>query len=137
MIGRVKAKDVWRKIRQLQPHERPVQVRDAFMLVLLAVEKDEPELPYNRQEIADEIGCEPRHVSTIMGTLERLGVLTRERRPEAGHRGLGRVVYVVNVDTAWNGDLEFRRQLSAKQRQQQADDKRSKLKLVPPAEAAE
>lgn len=132
MIGRVKAKQVYDRIRQLPPHKRPVQVRDAFMFVLLCVERDAPELPFTRKEIADEIGCAPRHVSSIMGTLQELGVLKRERRPEPGYRGLGRVVYVVDVDVAWNGDLEFRKQLSAQQRA-----KRPNLKLVQPREAAE
>ncbi len=137
MIGRVKAKQVYDKIRQLPPNKRPVQVRDAFMFVLLCVERDAEELPFTRQEIADEIGCAPNNVSAIMGTLEELGVVRRERRPEPGYRGRGRVVYTVNVDVAWNGDLEFRKQLSARQRQQQASDRRAKLQVVRPREAAE
>lgn len=135
MIGRVKARQVYDAIRRLPPDKRPVQVRDAFVLVLLWLERDTPVLPFTRQEIADEIGCEPRHVSTIMGTLEEFGVLRRERRPQAGFRGRGRAVYVVNVDIGWNGDLEFRKQVSAQQRATR--DTRAKLKLVQPTEAAE
>ncbi len=137
MVGRVKLMDVCRKIRALPPSARPVQVRDVVFLIIASVERNAPILPYTRQELADEIGCDPREITKIMRTLEGLGVLTRERRPEPGYRGLGRAVYVVNVDVAWNGDLEFRRQLSAKQRQEQAEKARAKLRVVPSSKAAE
>jgi hypothetical protein len=137
MVFRVKAKQVFDRIRALPPDKRPVQVRDAFILVLLSVDKNTPVLPYTRDGLAEEIGCLPRHVSSIMGTLEELGVLTRERRPSDGVRGRGRVVYVVEVTVAWNGDLEFRQRVTAEQRQRRAERNRAKLKLVQPPEAAE
>lgn len=137
MVFRVKAKQVFDRIRRLPPDKRPVQVRDAFILILLSVEKDTPVLPYTRDELAREIGCSPRNLSSIMGTLEDLGVLTRERRPEGGIRGRGRVAYVVEADVAWNGDLEFRQRITAQQRQQRAERNRAKLRVVPSAEAAE
>lgn len=142
MISRVQAKHVHDLIRQLPSHKRPVQVRDAFMLVLFCIDQDTAELPFTREELAREIGCAPGNVSKIMGTLEELGVLERQRRPEAGYRGRGRVVYVVNVHTAWNGNHEFRKKLAAAQtppteRAVPPPAKRAKLKLVPPAEAAE
>lgn len=135
VISRVQVKHVYDRIRRLPPSKRPVQVRDAFMLVLCCLEQDTAELPFTREELAEEIGCDPSSVTKIMATLEELGVLTRERRPEDGYRGRGRVVYVVNVHTAWNGSIEFRKPLAAKQ--ELPTEKRSKLKLVPPAEAAE
>ena len=135
MISRVQAKHVYDRIRRLPPEARPVEVGDAFMFILLCLDQDTPELPFKREDLAREIGCDPRNVSSIMGTLEKLGVLTRERRPEPGLRGRGRVVYVINAHTAWNGDLEFRKQVAAKQKP--PSEKRPKLRLVPPAEAAE
>lgn len=142
MIGRVQAKHVYDRIRRLPPEDRPVQVRDAFVFILCCLDQDTPELPFTRQELADEIGCDVRNVSKIMRTLEELGVLTRERRAEPGYRGRGRVVYVVNAHTAWNGNLELRRQVASGQqppseREEPRALKRAKLKLVPPAEAAE
>lgn len=134
VISRVQAKHVYDQIRRLPPHKRPVQVRDAFALVLFCIDQDTAELPFTREELATEIGCLPSHVSSIMGTLEELGVLKRERRPENGFRGRGRVVYVVNVFTAWNGSLEFRKEIAATQ--VPPTEKRSKLKLVPPAAPA-
>ncbi len=137
MVFRVKAKQVFDRIRRLPPSKRPVQVRDAFILVLLSVEKDTSVLPYTREALAAEIGCLPRNLSSIMGTLEELGVLTRERRPENGTRGRGRVVYVVEADVAWNGDLEFRKCVVSEQREQRVARSRAKLRVVQSAEAAE
>lgn len=137
MVFRVKAKQVFDRIRRLSPDKRPVQVRDAFILVLLSVEKNTSVLPYTRKALAEEIGCSPHNLSSIMGTLEDLGVLTRERRPSDGVRGRGRVVYVVEASVAWNGDLEFRQHVTAQQRQQRAERNRSKLRVVEPREAAE
>lgn len=135
MISRVQAKHVYDRIKRLPPHKRPVQVRDAFMFILLCLEQDEPELPFTRDDVAREVGCDPANVSRIMATLEELGVLTRERRREPGYRGRGRVAYVVNAHTAWNGNLEFRKRVAA--RQQPPTEKRPNLKLVQPKEAAE
>lgn len=135
MISRVQAKHVYDRIRKLPPEKRPVQVRDAFALVLFCLDQDTAEVPFTRAELAEEIGCAPNNVSSIMGTLEELGVLTRERRAEDGYRGRGRVVYVVNAHTAWNGDMDLR--IAAAAKQQRPSDKRGKLKLVQPAGAAE
>lgn len=135
MISRVQTKHVWKQIQELPPEARPIQVRDAFMFVLLCLDQDTGEVSLTREELAREIGCSPRSVSSIMGTLEKLGVLTRERRPEPGVRGLGRAVYVVNAHTAWNGKMEFRQKAAATQ--EKPSERRSKLKAVPPPEAAE
>ena len=45
-----------------------------------------------------------------MGTLERMGVIRRERRKVAGMQGPGTVVYFINPHVAWNGSLEVRKQ---------------------------
>lgn len=134
MLSRVQTKWVWDQIRKLPPEARPNQVRHAFDLVLLYLRQDTGEVMLTRDEIAREIGCHPRHVSTIMGTLEKLHVLSRDRRPEAGYRGRGRVVYVVNAHVAWNGSLELRTHVAAKQKP--PVEQQSSLKLVSP-EAAE
>ncbi len=135
MLSRVQTKWVWDQIRRLPPEARPHQVRHAFDLVLLYLRQDTGEVMLTRDELAAEIGCRPRDVSTIMGTLEKLHVLSRDRRPEAGHRGRGRVVYVVNAHVAWNGSLELRTRAAAKVAP--PSEQQPLLKLVPPAEAAE
>lgn len=44
----------------------------------------------------------------MMGTLERLGVIVRQRRKVAGMRGPGIARYRINPHVAWNGKLEIR-----------------------------
>jgi predicted transcriptional regulator len=63
----------------------------------------------NRDQLAKEIGCAPRHVSTIMGTLEKMGVIRRERRKIEGMQGRGVAVYFINPHVAWNGSLDIRK----------------------------
>ena len=38
-----------------------------------------------------------------MGTLERMGVIRRERRKVAGMQGRGMAVYSINPHVGWNG----------------------------------
>lgn len=135
MYGRIQTEEVWKRIQALPSKDRPVQVRDAFIFVLLALDRDTGDVTLSRAELAEKIGCDLSNVSKVMATLERLGVVERERRPEPGYRGRGRVVYVINAHTAWNGDLAFRKRVAATQTP--PSDKRAKLKLVQPAEAAE
>jgi hypothetical protein len=70
-----------------------------------------------------------------MDTIEELGVVSRDRRTETDDRGRGPVNYGSNTHTAWNGDLHLRAQVAAKQ--QGPTKRRGKLKVVPPAGAAE
>ena len=44
-----------------------------------------------------------------MGTLERMGVIRRERRRVEGMQGRGMAVYFINPHVAWNGSLDVRR----------------------------
>ncbi|MFT9417539.1 helix-turn-helix domain-containing protein [Acetobacter sp.] len=56
----------------------------AFDLVLLNLRQDTGEVLLTRDQLAEEIGCAPRSVSTIMGTLEKMGVIgyaTAQRSP--------------------------------------------------------
>ena len=135
MLSRVQTKWVWDQIRKLPPSARPNQVRHAFDLVLLYLRQDTGEVMLTRDEIAAEIGCRPRDVSTIMGTLEKLHVLSRERRPDAPYRGGGRVVYVVNAHVAWNGSLELRAKAAAQLKP--PSEQQPLLSLVHPPKAAE
>ena len=87
-------------------------MRHAFDLVLLNLWENEVML--TRDEFAAEMGCAPKHVSTIMGTLERMGVIRRERRKVPGMQGPGMAVYFVNPHVAWNGSLDIRKEEARK-----------------------
>ena len=109
MLSRTQTKAIWDAIRVLPADDRPHQVRHAFDLVVLNLRQDTGEVMLTRDQLAAEIGCAPKHVSTIMGTLERLGVVRRERRRIEGVQGRGMAVYFVNPHVAWNGSLDVRK----------------------------
>jgi CRP-like cAMP-binding protein len=110
MLSRVQTAAVWDAIRALPSDARPNQVRHAFDLVLLNLRQDTGEVMLGRAELAEKIGCAPRSVSTIMGTLEKMGVIRRERRRIEGVQGRGEAVYFINPNVAWNGSLEIRKE---------------------------
>jgi hypothetical protein len=85
---------VWNAIRALPGSERPHKVRH---------------LTLNREELAEEIGVIPADVSRMMGTLERIGVVFRERVKVAGMPGRGIARYRINLHVAWNGDTNLRK----------------------------
>lgn len=114
MISRDQTALVWDWIRRLPSKDRPQQVRHAFDLVLLSVDHDTGEVRLSRAEMAEAMGCEPRNVSTVMGTLEKAGIIRRERRRLEGVQGPGEVVYFVNPHVGWNGSLEARKAEAAK-----------------------
>ena len=105
MLSRMQTAAIWDAIRALPSDDRPNQVRHAFDLVLLT-----------RDQLAEEIDCAPRSVSTIMGTLEKMGVIRRERRKIEGVRGPGMAVYFINPHVAWNGSLDIRKAQAAETR---------------------
>ena len=116
MLSRMQTAAIWNAIRALPSDDRPNQVRHAFDLVLLNLRQDTGEVLLTRDQLAEEIGCLPRNVSTIMGTLEKLGVIRRERRKIEGVRGPGVAVYFINPHVAWNGSLDVRKAQAAETR---------------------
>ena len=109
MLSRTQVAAIWDAIRALPADDRPGQVRHAFDLVLLNLDQDTGEVTLTRDQLAERIGCAPRNVSTIMGTLERMDVIRRERRRIEGIQGRGMAVYFINAHVAWNGSLETRK----------------------------
>jgi len=109
MLSRIQTAAIWDAIRALPSNDRPHQVRHAFDLVLLNLRQDTGEVLLTRDQLAEEINCAPRSVSTIMGTLEKMGVIRRERRKIEGVRGPGMAVYFINPHVAWNGSLDVRK----------------------------
>ena len=109
MLSRAQTKAVWDAIRALPADERPGHVRHAFDLIVLNLRQDTGEVMLTRDQFAEEIGCNPNHVSNVMATLERMGVIRRERRKVVGMRGPGMAVYFINPHVAWNGSLDERK----------------------------
>jgi hypothetical protein len=93
MLSRIQTAAVWEAIWSLPSIARRNQVRRAFDLVLLNVRTDTGEVMMSRAEFAAKIGTAPHNVSAVMGTLERMGVIRRERRRLAGVQGPGEAVY--------------------------------------------
>ena len=107
MLHPMQCLTVWDTIRDLPAEERPNQVRHLFDLVLTHIEVNTGIVTLTREELAEKIGTQPRNISTMMGTLERLGVITRERWKVPGARN-GTAKYRLNPHVAWNGKLEIR-----------------------------
>ena len=110
MLGIAQITYVWDAIRSLPPQDRPQQVRHAFDIALANLRQDTGEIMLRRDQIADQIGCRPDHVSTVMGVLARIGAITREIRRVEGMRGPGVAVYFINPNVGWNGNEALRRQ---------------------------
>lgn len=108
MLSRKATEFIWDRIKNLPSEERPVQVRDAFMTLMLNLQQDTGACELTREEIADRVGCAPNDISRIMSTLERMGVVRRDRVKVDGLRGRGVVTYIVNPEVAWNGHLAGR-----------------------------
>lgn len=113
MLSRLQTAAVWDAIRALPGRDRPQLVRHAFDLVLLNLRQDTGEVMLTRDELAERMRCIPRRVSEVMGVLERMGVIVRERRRVPWMRGPGLAVYFVNPHVAWNGDLKGRGEAAA------------------------
>ena len=113
MLSRAQTAAVWDAIRSLPSASRPQLVRHAFDLVLLNLRQDTGEVMLTRDQLSERMGCAPGHVSRAMGTLERMGIIRRERRRVEGIQGRGIAVYFINPHVAWNGSLEARKEEAA------------------------
>ncbi|MDE7549081.1 helix-turn-helix domain-containing protein [Acetobacter fabarum] len=109
MLSRMQTAAIWDAIRELPSDDRPNKVRHAFDLVLLNLRQDTGEILLTRDQLAEKMGCASNHVSRIMGTLEKMGVIRRERRRIEGVQGRGMAVYFINPHVAWNGSLDVRK----------------------------
>lgn len=110
MLSRQQTAAVWDAIRALPADLRPHLVRHAFDLVLLNLRQDTGEVMLTRDQLADAMKVNADHVSRVMGTLEKMGVIRRERRRVEGLRGPGMAVYFINPHVAWNGSLNARKE---------------------------
>lgn len=106
---------IWEAIRALPAKDRPQEVRHAFDLCLLHLRQDTGEIMLTRDEFAERMKIDPKHVSSAMGVLARMGVVIKERRKVAGMRGPGIVAWFINPHVAWNGALNIRAQEAERQ----------------------
>jgi hypothetical protein len=110
MLNPAQCLAVWDAIRALPAEKRPHQVRHLFDLIITHLEPNTGLVILTREELAEQIGTEPANVSRMMGTLEHLNVIFRERVKVAGMRGPGIARYRVNQWIVWNGSLEVRQE---------------------------
>jgi len=89
-----------------QATTRPDQTWAVFTLAITYLRMDTGEILASREKLAEDAGTLPRHVSTAMSDLVKIGAIVRHRR--------GRhVVYSVNPHVGWAGG-EGARQEAAK-----------------------
>jgi len=113
MLSRNQTIAIWDAIRALPSDDRPHQVRHVFDLVLVNLRQDTGEVLLTRDQLAEKVGCTSNHISRMMGTLEKMGVIRRERRKIEGVQGRGMAVYFINPHVAWNGSLDVRKAQAA------------------------
>ena len=75
---------------------RPDLTWQIFSLAVTYARQDTGEILATREQLAEDIGTHPDHISRAMGELSRIGAILKSKR--------GRnVVYKVNPHVAWNG----------------------------------
>jgi hypothetical protein len=86
-----------------------------------------------RDELAEQVGTRPEHVSRIMSDLEGIGAISRQRERVGGLRGPGMVRYFMNpnVGTHLVGLVRDEAQAKVPPLTSTPSPKRRKPKLVP------
>jgi len=94
---------------------RPLVAVRLWALCFKHLRNDTGEILLRRDEIAEKLREEPRHVSRIMGELEAIGAIIRRRERISGMRGPGLVRYFMNsvVGTHLTGESRDKAQAEA------------------------
>ncbi len=101
-------------VRWLAKHsERPQVAVQLWALLFQHLRRDTGEVVRARDELAADLGVAPKHVSTVMSELERIGAITRLRVRVPGMRGPGPVRYLMNPRVGTHLGGEARRQAQA------------------------
>ena len=103
-------------VRWLARHsERPQLAMQLWALLFQHLRRDTGEVVRARDELAADLGVAPKHVSTVMSELERIGAITRIRVRVPGLRGPGSVHYLMNprVGTHLSGAVRDQAQAAA------------------------
>lgn len=80
--------------------KRPNEAMRLWAKLFTVARMDTGEILMTRDEMADAIQTEPRHVSTIMSELASINAISRRRQRVAGMRGPGQVHYYMNPNVA-------------------------------------
>lgn len=80
--------------------KRPQVAVRLWSTLFLHLRRDTGEVMQTRDELAEAVGAKADHVSEIMGELESLGAISRQRVKVAGMRGPGLVRYFMNPTIA-------------------------------------
>jgi hypothetical protein len=117
----------------LENSSRPQKAVSLWSLLFEHLRRDTGEIMLSREEMAEQIAEEPKHVSTIMTELEGIGAISRRRERVAGMRGPGMVRYFMNpnVGTHLVGAARDKAQARAPLLTPIPSPKRRKPKLVP------
>jgi DNA-binding transcriptional regulator YhcF (GntR family) len=94
ILSRGQLEYVRKRIQHLPPQSRQRNVHDAFLLMMCRVRNTSGAVLMSRKQMAAELGISPRRLSTVMTTLENIGVVRRERK------GLF-VTYFIDEKVAW------------------------------------
>jgi CRP-like cAMP-binding protein len=81
---------------------RPRQAVALWARLFEHMRRDTGEIALTRDELAEELGVAPPHVSRLMGELEGIGAISRRLEKIPGMRGRGRAVYFMNPNVATN-----------------------------------
>lgn len=79
---------------------RPMVAMQLWAELFCRLRRDTGEIAATRDELAESISITPREVSTIMGELESINAISRDRVKVAGMRGPGVVRYRMNSHVA-------------------------------------
>lgn len=124
MLGPKTTARVWKELRDLPASDRPVLVRDAFMLLLCNLDFDTGHVDLTRKQLAAELGVRPNQVTDAMRVLEREGIVQRVRERVEGAPGAPSVTYRVNPAIAFKGGRDARKRVAE-------DFRQHSLQLVP------
>jgi hypothetical protein len=117
----------------LEHSSRPQKAISLWSLLFEHLRRDTGEIMLTREQMAEQIVEEPKHVSTIMTELESIGAIDRRREKVPGMRGPGVARYFMNpnVATHLTGKLRDKVQAEASPVKPDPRPKRRQPKLVP------
>jgi hypothetical protein len=117
----------------LEHAERPREALALWALLFEHLDRHTGMILLTRDELAEQVGTRPEHVSRIMSDLEGIGAISRQRERVGGLRGPGMVRYFMNpnVGTHLVGLVRDEAQAKALPLTPAPSPKPRKPKLVP------
>jgi hypothetical protein len=117
----------------LEHAERPREAVALWVLLFEHLDRGTGMIVLTRDELAEQVGTHPDHVTRIMAELESIGAISRRRERVAGMRGPGVARYFMNpnVGTHLLGQVRDEAQAQASPLKLDPKPKPRKPKLVP------